>query len=301
MKKLIHKDGQTCRDPYIIKHKGMYYRTFVMDEARVCMACAETLDGLRNAEIKVVFQPPENTEYSKQIWAPELHIIDNICYIYVTADDGFNPNHRMYVLSNGTDNPMAPYEMKGKITDDTDKWAIDGTVIKYHGKMYYIWAGWEGDENVRQDIYIAEMESPLKLKSKRVLISKPLFDWEKCGTTGEVGSPFINEGPFAVVNDDKLYILYSASACWCENYCIALLRLEGDDPLKQENWVKDDKPILSCNDIVKGAGHCSVFTDEDKSYVVFHAWEKDEPDVTWGTVSVWYGVLNIDDGNFSIG
>lgn len=300
MKKLIHKDGQTCRDPYIIKHKGMYYRVFVMDEARVCMASAETLDGLKDAKIKTVFTPPEGSAYSKQMWAPELHIINGKCYIYVAADDGYNPNHRMYVLSNGTDNPLDIYEMKGKITDDTDKWAIDGTLIKYHGKTYYIWAGWEGDENICQNIYIAEMESPCRLKSKRVLISTPELDWEKQGTTGEVGSPFINEGPFPFVHNDKLYIFYSASACWVENYCIALLSLEGDDPLNPDAWVKGDKPILSCNDTVKGAGHCSLFTDEGETYVTFHAWEKDEENVTWGTVSVWYGVLRIDGDKFSI-
>ena len=117
MIKLIHKDGKTCRDPYIIKHKGVYYRVFTMDESRICMACSESLEGFKDAEIKTVFMPPEGSEYSKQIWAPELHIIDGKCYIYVTADDGYNPNHRMYVLSNGTDKFCLGMEVEVYIED----------------------------------------------------------------------------------------------------------------------------------------------------------------------------------------
>ncbi|MBK6976400.1 MAG: family 43 glycosylhydrolase [Cytophagaceae bacterium] len=44
----------------------------------------------------------------------------------------------------------------GKLTDKSDKWAIDGSPFIFNGKMYYVWSGWDGDVNVQQNIYIAE-------------------------------------------------------------------------------------------------------------------------------------------------
>lgn len=54
-----------------------------------------------------------------------------------------------------TTTPPADYKMLGKITDSTDKWAIDGTVFEYGGEYYFVWSGWEGEDNIRQNLYIA--------------------------------------------------------------------------------------------------------------------------------------------------
>ena len=68
----------------------------------------------------------------------------------------------MYVLENNSCDPMDIYKMHGKITDSTDKWAIDGNIIKYNGELYYFWSGWEENRNVRQNIYIAKMKNPFE-------------------------------------------------------------------------------------------------------------------------------------------
>ena len=294
MKKLIDKvESFETRDPFITKHNNKYYRCFTKDTASIFIACSDTIDGLTDAESKCVYIPEEGREYSKELWAPELHIIDNKCYIYVACDDGDNHNHRMYVLENNSDNPVDSYVMHGKITDDSDKWAIDGTVAKYNGRYYFIWSGWEGDVNISQNLYIAEMKNPYELKTGRVMISKPEYEWEKIGSTGEVESPFINEGPFAFTADDTLYIAYSASGSWCKEYCIALLKLAGDDPLNPDCWKKTDKPVLSCNDKVLGAGHCSAVCEDDTIHIFFHAWDINEEKINWKTVSVWHGNMKL--------
>lgn len=62
----------------------------------------------------------------------------------MAASDGYSSNHRMFVLKSTSDNPRAPYEMVGQITDPTNKWAIDGTVMELNGELYFPWSGWEG-------------------------------------------------------------------------------------------------------------------------------------------------------------
>lgn len=294
MKKIINQTGDcTTRDPYIIKHNNMYYHCFTKDSESLYVSCADTIDSLATAERKCVYIPEENREYSKQLWAPELHIIDNKCYIYVACDDGDNHNHRMYVLENNSDNPMDDYTMHGKIVEKNDKWAIDGTVMKYNNENYFVWSGWEGDTNICQNLYIARMKNPYELDTERVMISTPEYDWEKLGASGEEESPYINEGPFAFVAGGNVYLTYSAAGSWCEDYCIALLKFVGSDPLNPDSWEKINVPILSNNDSVKGAGHCSVVCEDDIMHVFFHAWDKKEENINWKTVSMWHADLKI--------
>lgn len=301
MKKLIsYEKPYEARDPYIIKHNNKYYRCYTEDANSVSVSCADTIDELAYARGTKVYLPEEDREYSKEIWAPELHILDGKCYIYVACDDGDNHNHRMYVLENHSSDPMQPYTMHGKITDPTDKWAIDGTVVHIYNKNYFVWSGWEGDENVCQNLYIAEMKNPFELATERYLISKPEYEWEKLGSAGEPESPFINEGAFGFCIDGEYYLTYSAAGSWCEDYCIALLKLVGDNPLDYRCWEKYSVPVLSANDQVKGAGHCSVLCEEEKTTVFFHAWDKKETEIVWNTVHVWQAELHKKDDKIII-
>lgn len=285
MKKLISSE-KSPRDPYITKHNNKYYRCYAKDNS-ISVACADTIDELAYATGEKVYSPEKDREYSKELWAPELHIIDGKCYIYVACDDGNNHNHRMYVLENHSSDPMKPYTMHGKITDSTDKWAIDGTVVNIHNKNYFVWSGWEGNENICQNLYIAEMKNPFELATERYLISKPEYDWEKLGASGKPESPFVNEGAFGFCVDGEYYLTYSAAGSWCKDYCIALLKLVGDNPLDRQCWEKYSTPVLSANDQVQGAGHCSVLCEDEKTTVFFHAWDKNETKIAWNTVCVW--------------
>jgi len=61
----------------------------------------------------------------KNVWAPELHLLNGKWYIYYAADDGQNANHRMWALESQTSDPQGPYIEHGCL--ETDGWAIDGT------------------------------------------------------------------------------------------------------------------------------------------------------------------------------
>ncbi|SEO73527.1 family 43 glycosylhydrolase [Paenibacillus sp. OV219] len=149
-------------DPSVVYKDGYYYMTFTHNGADVMVMKSRTLD-FRQAQSNTVWQPPMDTAYSANLWAPEIQYIQGKWYIYFAADDGLNENHRMYVLQADTDDPMGDYTFKGQVKDETNKWAIDGLAMEHDGKLYFVWSGWEGDVNVQQNTYIAPMNDPLTI------------------------------------------------------------------------------------------------------------------------------------------
>lgn len=296
MKILVHNKNHNPRDPSVIHLNGIYYHCFSRI-GEVCICSSPTLEGIDEAEIVTVFKA-DKEEYAYEIWAPELHIIEGKCYIYVAMDDGDNYHHRMYVLYNNSSNPLDSYKMYGKIADESNKWAIDGSILSYHQKLYMVWSGWEKDENVSQNLYIAEMKDPFTISSKRRLISTPSEEFER-GACNGIDAPYINEGPFAFYHDDDLYILYSGSGSWDVYYCIIALKLNGKDPMKDE-WVKAKHPFLSSNEFIKGPGHCSLIQEKDKNLIFFHAWPKEETTIRWNTVQAYMGELIFEDNEFKV-
>ena len=269
---LKRSGGYEARDPWVIYHNGYFYHCFTSNAEKICVTKSLTPEGLLTAEPKVVYIPEENKEYSKELWAPELHVIDGKCYIYVACDDGDNYHHRMYVLENGSNDPTDTYRMAGKVSATTDKWAIDATVFEWKGIRYMMWSGWEGDENVCQNMYIAKMKDPYTICTDRVLISEPEYPWEKMDCDG-VNVPYINEGACAYKKDGKLRIFYSGSHSNWNHYCLGMLTLVGDDPMKRGNWVKYPEPVLSQADGLNGPGHCSVFSDGKTDYIAYHVFD----------------------------
>ncbi len=254
-------------DPWVIRDGDDYYYCYSGGDG-VCVNKIESLDKITTDGGTKVYTAPAGTMYSKEYWAPELHKIDGKWYIYVAADDGDNYNHRMYVLECTGDDPTEPYEMKGQITDATDKWAIDGTVLQYKGECYFLWSGWEGDENVAQNIYIAHMSNPWTIDSERTKLSEPDYKFEKMG-----GRPWINEGPVALTSNDTVHIIYSGSGSWSDFYCLGKLTFDGTgDILDAASWQKSDKALFEKTDDVFGPGHCSFSTAADGStWMIYHA------------------------------
>lgn len=280
---------ETASDPFIMKHEGKYYYVYSTGTS----IYVSTFNSLSDASLKgakCVFSPMKGTEYSSDVWAPELHFIDGSWYIYFAACDGENENHRMYVLKSKTDDPMGEYDFIGKITDSTDKWAIDGTVFTYGGEMYFLWSGWMGNKNVAQQIYIAKMSSPTQLSSERVCISVPTYRWETRG-----GRPKVNEGPTVITDGEYLSIVYSASGSWCDDYCLGQLIFKGGNVLEAMNWRKHNEPILKKDENrFFGPGHCSIVSDENGVlWVVFHA--NLESETGWNGRSGWMYPIRINE------
>jgi hypothetical protein len=173
----------------------------------------------------------------------------------------------MHVLeSSGTD-PLGPYTYKAHIFDPkNDGWAIDGSILKLpDGKLYYMFSSWEGDN---QNMFIAPMSNPWTISGGRVRISTPTYDWEKSVAN-------VNEGPVALQHNGKIFIVYSASACWGPDYKLGMLTYTGGDVLSPSSWVKQPNPVFQRSDAngVYGPGHNGFFTSPDgtESWIVYHA------------------------------
>ena len=200
-------------DPYSTYYNGYYYYTNTLQN-RLVLWKTKNLAALDNAESITVWTPPEGTDYSKDIWAPEVHFINKKWYIYFAADDGHNKTHRMYVLENSSKDPFkGEWEFKGKIAAKTDKWAIDGNVFNHKGQLYMIWSGWEGDTNGQQDIFIAKMKNPLEIDGERAKISSPKYEWEKHGDLDDPDLPHVNvnEGPQFLAHKDRMFSRQAAA------------------------------------------------------------------------------------------
>jgi len=246
---------------------------------RLVLRKTKNLADLQHAEQKTVWTPPKNTMYSKQLWAPEILFLQGKWYMYFAADDGKNENHRMYVIENSNADPMqGEWVFKGKISDPSDKWAIDGDVLEWKGQLYMAWSGWEGDKNGQQDIFIAKMSNPWTIEGERVKISSPTFDWERHGyLKGETPEHvYVNEGPQFLSHKNKLFIIYSASGCWTDHYTLGMLSADASaNLLDAASWKKRPEPVLKAapENGVYGAGHNSFFKSPDgkEDWILYHA------------------------------
>lgn len=260
---LIHDRGE---DPWVIRWNNNYYYCREMDDCVIMVNKAARLEDIGKQNHVVWADPSHSSE--AEVWAPELHRLDGKWYIYFTKDK--EEKHRMYVLESTSDDPQGKYVFKGKITDPSDQWAIDGTIL-YHGDRYYfLWSGWDNVRDKTQNIYIAPMSNPWTISGERVCISRPEHDWEKVGAPEW---PPVNEGPQALEKNGKIFIIYSASHSLTADYCLGQLALVGKDPLEASSWAKSPKPVFSKTGSIYGPGHASFIEKADGSdWIIYHAY-----------------------------
>lgn len=264
-------------DPYVIRSdEGKYYFTASVPEYdRIVLRCADTLEGLKNAEEKVIWHKHESGEMSRHVWAPELHYLFGKWYVYFAAgerDDRWKI--RPFVLECDSIDPMTGnWTEKGKMqrSDDDiysfEAFSLDATVFENKGEWYYVWAEKVSVGIQISNLYIARMLSATKLATAQVLLTTPDYDWERVDI-------WVNEGPAVVKHDGRIFLSFSASATG-EGYCVGLLSIgEDEDVLDPHAWKKNRYPILR-SDREKGfygPGHNSFTKLPDGTDVcVFHA------------------------------
>ncbi|WP_111978696.1 glycoside hydrolase family 43 protein [Algibacillus agarilyticus] len=263
-------------DPFIFKHSdGYYYFTgSVPAYDRIEIRKAKTIAELNQATPADVWHKPDEGVYSELIWAPELHYVEGIWYVYFAAApnrdivDGLF-QHRMYVLQcNDADPVSGHWFFVGQVDTGIDTFCLDATLFSHKGILYYLWAQKAEDITGNSNLYIAPMATPTAISSEPVLISKPEFEWETRGF-------WVNEGPAVLIGNNKIFVSYSASAT-DENYCVGLLSIDDNaDVLEPSNWVKAEAPVFKTVTEAKmfGPGHNSFTKSEcgQHDMLVFHA------------------------------
>ncbi|QHQ61663.1 family 43 glycosylhydrolase [Anaerocolumna sedimenticola] len=267
-------------DPYIYKHRdGYYFTASVPEYDRIVLRRSATLEGLRTAEEKVLWKKHDIGIMSIHVWAPEIHYINGVWYIYFAAGDKEDIwAIRPYVLECKEEDPMEGcWTEAGPLQGADDftfkDFSLDVTVFENRNKWYCIWAEKVSVGKKISHLYIAEMETPIKLKTQQKLLSSPDYEWERVDF-------WVNEAPSVVRHDGKLYVTYSASATG-ECYCIGMLSIPDEqDLLDPRTWTKKRYPMLK-TDYDKGLfgpGHnCFIRSEDNKTDImVYHARQYNE-------------------------
>ncbi|MET0574079.1 MAG: glycoside hydrolase family 43 protein [Pedobacter agri] len=251
-------------DPFVAQKDGNYYFMYTRGN-NLGLRKTTKMSELSQATEKVIWTPPSGTGYSSNLWAPEIHYISGKWYIYFAANDGGGDSHRMYVLENVSQDPtVGTWTLKGKISDTSDQWAIDGSILNYNGAYYFIWSGWDSPATrYKQYIYIAPMTNPWTISGERIMISAPTNNWEKYEPSGSQGLG-VNEGPIMLQRDQNspLFLIYSASRYGGDNYCLAQIQLKnGGNPTNPADWINKKQVFVSSHENnVYGPGHNGFFT-----------------------------------------
>lgn len=246
-------------DPSAVFDEGRWW--LLQSDGSLHLRSATNLAGLAGA--------PKVTVWQKEccgVWAPELVRLRDRWWIYYAKDEGQNETHRMYVLEGTGPSPAGPYVARGKVFDPAnDRWAIDGAAFEFHGQLYFVWSGWPGATNGVQNLYLAAMSDPTKLSGPRVLLSEPTQPWERTGLP-------LQEGPQPVVRDGRLFIVYSASGSWTDDYCLGLLEFTGGEVLNPAAWRKHPRPVFAKVNGTYGPGHNTmVQTPSGRWWNLYHA------------------------------
>ncbi len=267
----VHEHGP---DPWVVFYKGNFY--YICTTAtNLTIWKSPTLEGMKQTPGTEVWKPTGTYQNLTDLWAPELHRINNKWYIYFAADTGKdNSKHRIYVVENKSPDPIeGKWEMKGQVSDPSHDWAIDATVFEIRAKLYMVWSGWPGAVDGIQNLYIARLKNPWTVHGDRALLSTPQLVWEKFDDGHHV---YVNEGPEILEHADKLFLTYSASGCWTDHYALGMLTAsKNSDPMNASSWHKSSVAVLSGSESARAisTGHNGFFKSPDgkQDWIIYHA------------------------------
>ncbi|KAF2753756.1 alpha-N-arab-like proteininofuranosidase [Pseudovirgaria hyperparasitica] len=284
-------------DPWVIRYDDWYYMIFSTND-NIVLHRSRILTDWRQAENKTIFTPEEGQNYSKSLWAPELHQLDDKWYVIFTADPrGDNPPpeiemycywncpavlHRMFVLeSSGSDAWNSDYSMKAEL-NTYDQFAIDGTYFKHDTGLYHIYSCWYQSYSAwPANLCIQKLSNPWTVETnftERVVLSTPSEPWEKTPYGRQENDRLSsNEGPEQLVNPQtgQMFVIYSAARSDNRNYCLGQLELVGEDPMNVNDWKKHTAGCVFYQNALEkayGVGHASFTTSPDgsESWIVYH-------------------------------
>lgn len=263
-------------DPRVVYcHYDECYYGISSNDKKLLLYRGKTLDEVfRNNDTIVVCGISDDDETYGYFWAPELHLVDGWWYIYTSTKNKDNNKKHMIVLKAKSKSPFDEFEPAVHLNKEL--YAIDPTVYtdKKSGKNYISFSFVVPGAGV-QKLAIQELETPTTLKGDYIELPQASYPWE-------LKNSCINEGSFFIEKDNRLFIVYSANGCWCDDYCLGIFELTGDNILDANSWIKNDKPILVKGNGNFGPGHATFFKSPDESelWISFHCLHDTNPSLT---------------------
>jgi len=247
-------------DPSLMFYNGKYYVATTRGD-RIGIWSSNSLATLLIQPEQVVWRDSD-TSRNTQMWAPAFRHVGSRWYIYYTASDGVDANHRMYVLESAGDDPLGPYSFKAKIAD-FGEYAIDGEPITVNGKQYFVWTGPGRGQGGPAQLYIVRMSNPWTSTGGRVAIP------------ADGGCSEVREGPTPLYGKDRIFLTYSSCDTGKPDYQLWMKSLANNaDPMIASNWRQHPGPIFARNDStgVWGPGHHSFFKSPDgkEDWIAYH-------------------------------
>lgn len=261
-------------DPCVGSWNGKYYFIATNDADNnhtLYIREADSIPALVSAPEHLILDSTTYSDIGNLLWAPEFHIINGkLCILHAaTPDPFFNEESHIMILKDGGNpcckedwsKPQRIVRADGSELCEAGKViTLDMTSFEWEGATYVIWSQRRFiPKDLGAWLYIAKLnvEEPRKLASEPVILSKPDYSWGNNHT-------FVEEGPYALIRGDKLYISFSAAAV-DTSYVVGLLSIEaGKDPLDVSNWKKKGYPILTSRSVEGeyGTGHNAYVIDE---------------------------------------
>jgi GH43 family beta-xylosidase len=235
------------QDPSVTTYRGWYYLVQSSPDTRyITVQRSRSIKSLAASVKHVVWRGSRSGSPCCEWWAPELHAINGRWFIYTTADDGNDHNHRLQVLA--ARSPLGSYIYEGQLTTPGNFWSIDPSpLLLPSGRLVLFWSGWPGTVNRVQNIYIAAMKDPWTISSGRTLLSTPTLPWERHPNLGKP-PVYVNESPEPILHDSTISLTYSGSGCTTPSYSLGLLSANvGSNLLSANSWTKSPDPIFQSN------------------------------------------------------
>lgn len=274
-------------DPIVFPWEGRYYFIATDDnrnDVGFYIREADDVAGLfcADTEQHLILGFDEARGFVQTFWAPEFHVIGGELYLlFAISGKEWSPQCHLMKLKKGAKlTEASSWEEPIRIQKQDGSWlgesgiTLDMTYLEAGASSYVVWSY---REKIRTPydtgsmLYIATIDpnAPWKLTSAPVLLSRPLYGWEN------VKGTINNEGPYALIANDTVYLTYSGGSAMSYTYALGLLTADTSaDLLDLASWSKRTTPVLSYYSVDGefGPGHNSFFTDAQGNLMIaYHA------------------------------
>ncbi|KAH8670712.1 hydrolase [Ilyonectria robusta] len=271
-------------DPSLVFADGNYHLTYTSYD-RIQITRSATLGGLISGETKVIWTDT-NTTRNANMWAPELHQIDQVWHMFysscnskLSCCDSCNTRVLRGCDAAGPFDceythlaDLVPPEGHRGGPDNNFGFSIDGTYLEVPSWGSYHVLSIDNEDHV-QSLAITKLDKSTWTVEGWHVISVPDQPWEynTTGTDASLNKP-VNEAPHPLYHGDDIWLSFSASYCGTPNYSLGLLHWNGGDPLEASSWNKTG-PVFAQANGNYGTGHNSFFTSPDGTEIwnAFHA------------------------------